>query len=640
MRRNLFTLAALSLVCVLFLAACGTSSTPVLRYLTITPSSQTVAVGATFQYTAQGYYSNGNVQDVTSLVAWSSSNALVASVSGGLVTGVSLGTATISASASSVATVTATVTVNQLTSIAITPVNPTVAVGTTEQFDAMGTFTNPGGAAPTTSDITILANWSSSNANITIGTNTGLATVPATVTVGATSTINAALYGVTSNNSLLTVGAAVPVSLTVAPATPTIAVANTQAFSATENWSDNTTGHPLSAPVTWSSATPTTAGIVATTGVANGIAAGTSVITATETTTVTGNATLTVVAGTAHYAYVSNDGDSPSDIGSYTVTASASPYLTTLASFAVPSPSTQIVIAPNGQFMYYLDTIPNVNVATVAAGTGALATTATTYNVGSPTSFAFAAIDPFGRFLYVSNDVDSSIHVFTINADGSLSAGTTVTANLSDPQAVIVDKTGSYVYATNNTGSTISGYSINQTTGALTPLSTPTFNTGSGPFLMAMDPTGTYLYTANGTANSISSFSIAPATGLLTSLGADTTTTANTLFNVVVDPSGTHIYALDEGSGGNGQVFGFSIGTGGVIGSAIAGSPFATGNSPFGGIVIDPTGALMAVDNNGDGTISVYAITASTGVLTAGTAVPSGSGSTSEPLFVTFYNAP
>ena len=52
-------LAAVSLVCIMILAACG-NSTPVLRYITITPATANIGVGTTQQFTATGSYSNGS----------------------------------------------------------------------------------------------------------------------------------------------------------------------------------------------------------------------------------------------------------------------------------------------------------------------------------------------------------------------------------------------------------------------------------------------------------------------------------------------------------------------------------------------------------------------------------------------------
>src|SRR6516164_643430 len=142
MRRNpnQSTLAFVSLACIVLLAAC-TSGGPVLQYVTITPQSASAPVGSTFQFTAQAYYSNGSVQDGTSLVTWTSSTTTVATiVAGGVATAIADGTTTINASAAGTSGATATLTVNTLKSIAVTPADPTVPLGTNQQFTATGTF--------------------------------------------------------------------------------------------------------------------------------------------------------------------------------------------------------------------------------------------------------------------------------------------------------------------------------------------------------------------------------------------------------------------------------------------------------------------------------------------------------------------
>lgn len=65
----------------------------------VTPATASIAVGASQQFSAQGYDANGT--PVSSTYAWSTSNAGVATVSGsGLATGVAAGSATITATAS------------------------------------------------------------------------------------------------------------------------------------------------------------------------------------------------------------------------------------------------------------------------------------------------------------------------------------------------------------------------------------------------------------------------------------------------------------------------------------------------------------------------------------------------------------
>ena len=392
--------------------------------------------------------------------------------------------------------------------------------------------------------------------------------------------------------------------------------------------------NPAPGAVAWTSATLTTATILANTGQATGLAAGTSVITATEST-FTATATLTVVVGSAHYAYVSNNFDNT--IQWYSVSTTTSPYLTSQGTLQASGPGpTQTVIHPSGQYLYYTDTNSSVWVTTINSSTGALTPTAFPSQVGGSGNANFTVIDPYGRFLYVSDDVGGSIYGFQINqTDGSLTpiSGSPFTLNLNYPECLIIDHTSNYLYAVNEGNNTISAYTIDQTSGALTPLSTPTFATGNGPYLGGLDPSGTHLYVAD-TANTISGFSIGTG-GLLTSVGADAAVTGATyLENLVVDPSGTHIYVLDVGTT-TGQVFGFNIDSGGVIGSAISGTPVATGDTPLAGIVIDPTGALLAVENNYGNSISLYTI-GSAGTLTVDTPVNTGT----SPLFVTLYNAP
>jgi hypothetical protein len=77
--------------------------TVTLMSLAITPSSATIAAGATAQFQAAGTYSDGSTHDLTGDVTWASSSSGVASISNaggnqGLATGTTAGASTISAS--------------------------------------------------------------------------------------------------------------------------------------------------------------------------------------------------------------------------------------------------------------------------------------------------------------------------------------------------------------------------------------------------------------------------------------------------------------------------------------------------------------------------------------------------------------
>ena len=84
------------------------------------------------------------------------------------------------------------------------------------------------------------------------------------------------------------------VSIAVAPANPSIALGLTRQFTATGNYTDNTTAN-ITATSNWTSSNPAVATIGLNTGLATSVAAGTTTITATSGN-ISGNTTLTVTA--------------------------------------------------------------------------------------------------------------------------------------------------------------------------------------------------------------------------------------------------------------------------------------------------------------------------------------------------------
>jgi uncharacterized protein YjdB len=259
--------------------------------ISITPANSSIALGTTQQFTATGLFDDGSTQQLPSVV-WSSSNVNVASINAsGLATSTGPATATITAASGAVSgTTSLTVTSATLISIAVTPANPSMAIGTTRQFTATGTFSDT-----TTQDITASVLWSSSNAGAATISNQGLATSVAT----GTSTI-AATFGSVSGSTTLTVSTAHLVSITISPANPTIQRHTLIKFTASGTFSDASVASNLSG-LTWKSNHPNIASIRST-GVANGkklgsvtVSASASGITGTTTLTVS-NATLSSVA--------------------------------------------------------------------------------------------------------------------------------------------------------------------------------------------------------------------------------------------------------------------------------------------------------------------------------------------------------
>jgi uncharacterized protein YjdB len=172
----------------------GGGSAPTITAVGVTPASASLNINATQQLQANATYSDRSTSNVTASATWTSSNATVATVSsGGLVTAMSAGTASIKA-ADGGQTATAAITVNApqrvLKSIAITPNGGTISAGNTLQLKATGTY-NDG----STSNLTSSAAWSSSTPAAATVSGAGLVTAVA----AGTSTITATSGSVSAN---------------------------------------------------------------------------------------------------------------------------------------------------------------------------------------------------------------------------------------------------------------------------------------------------------------------------------------------------------------------------------------------------------------------------------------------------------
>ncbi|MGH8506455.1 MAG: beta-propeller fold lactonase family protein [Stenotrophobium sp.] len=314
-------------------------------------------------------------------------------------------------------------------------------------------------------------------------------------------------------------------SISLTPATPTTisGYGLSVPFTATGT---NVDGYPqdLTAQVNWTSSNPTIATIgTPTASVAQPVAPGTTTITASlPGSTITGSTSLTVQSAVG-YAY-------------------------TLTSQSVA----QYVYGANGVL---------VPMATPSVATG--------------TNPRAMVVSPNRQFLYVTNTGDNTISQFSIGTNGALTplASPAVSTGSYIPTRITEDASGKYVYPLmqfTSTQNIAMQYSVG-IDGSLTPLSTPSVNTGAIPFSIVADTTGPYAYVSNLQDNTLSQYSIGNG-GNLTPLSPSTVATGPDPFNLVSAPSGQNIYALvypvstdNESPPPIGSVQQFSIGTNGVL---------------------------------------------------------------------------
>jgi 6-phosphogluconolactonase len=228
-----------------------------------------------------------------------------------------------------------------------------------------------------------------------------------------------------------------------------------------------------------------------------------------------------------------------------------------------------LVAAPNGKHLYVVNR-DDSTVVWFAIGTDGKLYPQKTYNTtGSfPTS---AAIDPAGKFLYVTFTYQlgyttalpgpGGVTVFPIASDNSLGSATTVNLGRS-PIGITANSQFAYVVAQDAaTTLNLFGFSVNSTTGFLTPLPGVSINPGNTP--STGYPSG-----------------ITPAT-------------------VIEDAALKHLYVTDQA--GN-QIIGYTLAATGVP-SLLATA--ATGATPL-GMTIEASGKYLYVANSTDGSIGGY----------------------------------
>ena len=164
-------------------------------------------------------------------------------------------------------------------------------------------------------------------------------------------------------------------------------------------------------------------------------------------------------------------------------------------------------------------------------------------------------LHPSGRFAYATGAGPSGgtgpIFVYAIDGNGALTpiVGSPF-AGASGGVAVTIDPTGEFAYVANvsfDAPGRVSAYSINATTGALTPVAGSPFATLTGTTRIVIDPQGAFLYVAcNGGPThfgGLLGYSINRSTGALTPLpGSPFSPPDHYSMAIDIDSSGKYMY--------------------------------------------------------------------------------------------------
>ncbi len=329
-------------------------------------------------------------------------------------------------------------------------------------------------------------------------------------------------------------------------------------------------------------------------------------------------------------------------------TASTPASISTGYAFPQP-PAEQMVADPKGRFAYVANPVSNasdlatISMYTIDPATGVLSPT-TPATVATGFYPQGIAIDPSGRFVYTANSDDSSVSMFTIDQTTGVLTPTTPASvstllpgeSISDPGFLTVDPAGKYLYvsASDSNGATVSMYSIDQTTGVLTPTTPATVIAGGIPFQVVVTPSDKFAYVVNNLSggtytDAVSQYTVDPSTGVLTESQAFGLAAGNAPTAIAVDPTSSFAYVvnrLDDTL----SMYKIDQATGNLTLNSTTQNPsgtIATGTEPF-RIDFDTSGKFAYVTNEGSAA-SVYTVN-SDGTLTnvGSTGVPTGALST------------
>ena len=219
----------------------------------------------------------------------------------------------------------------------------------------------------------------------------------------------------------------------------------------------------------------------------------------------------------------------------------------------------------------------------------------------------------------VGNRGSNDLSAYAIDASGTLTAvpGSPFSTGTDTPNSVAIDSIHGFVYVAPFGGDTIAGFSINRSTGTLTPISGSPFAVSSA-IALAVDPGGRFVYVVGG--QSIDAFTIDAGSGALYAMSGSPFVGGSRPHSIAVDPSGQFVYVADCGLGqgcagtGSGGVWAYQIDAETGALTVLPGSPYLAGLNPN-SIAVDPAGHFVYVTNSGSGNLSGFAISAGRGTL-------------------------
>lgn len=277
-----------------------------------------------------------------------------------------------------------------------------------------------------------------------------------------------------------------------------------------------------------------------------------------------------------------------------------------------------IALSPDGLSLYTFNNSNNtVGQYNLTSGVPTAMTTATVSAGGSGRAPRYGFVTPNNAWVICTHFSNSALGAYPRNtitgALGTVASKACSTGPYGIGMAINTDTTKYHVYVGHNTGSILSMFEMDPTTGAFTALSTATIACGLAVQDVTVSPDGLHVYTANSGSATISQYSRDPATGLLTALSSATIATGSGPSKVIVSPDGSHVYASCNNAA---ALYQYSRNSSTGLLTALSPASITGGiNGPY-GMAMTPSGSYIYMPSSDGNTIMQLSRNSTSGLLT------------------------
>lgn len=230
----------------------------------------------------------------------------------------------------------------------------------------------------------------------------------------------------------------------------------------------------------------------------------------------------------------------------------------------------------------------------------------------NPTNIAFT---PNGQFMFAADPTNNHILMWSVNSTTGVLTPVVGSPIAAAPAAtasgVFISPDGSHLFVTNSIAANVYVYYINYVNGTITPVGGSPFATSAAASSVSFSPDGSKVFCTALANNNVTVFTINNGTGALTPVVGSPFNVGGVSSSSVVSPDGAHLYVALQTAG---EVAAFNISSSGSL-TAVAGSPYVVGATAR-TVAVSPDGKFVFITCYGTSRLYVFARDAVTGALT------------------------